>query len=358
VPERQALALLATNVEDVGILEDALVAVRRADQERDARAPGNLAAVDLHRAGGGAGDQLRGGVVAQRLLHPARNQRRVVAHALPLVGVLPQPVDGVPEQLGGGLVAGDDHEEEEGDDVPVAEAVAVDLGGQQGVGEVVLGARAVRFHVPGEVAEDVGRCLHSLRRHLCPALLAVNHGVGPGPQRVAVFARHSDHLADHVHGELAGELLDEVAAPGLGEGVQIVHRQGPDVGLEVGDAAGCEAPAHQAPEPVVARRVHGQERHDRGGFLHLLALERHALGVGEAQRVAKSREHVRVSRQGPEIAFFVVVHGGLVAQGPVHGVGVFLGLPVVGIEVDQARLLGRAGPCNIPFACCVQCRVV
>jgi hypothetical protein len=64
-------ARIAPDVEPVGIGEDALVAVRGADQEEDAVAFGQRVALERDRAADGAREHLRRGVVAQRLLDPA-----------------------------------------------------------------------------------------------------------------------------------------------------------------------------------------------------------------------------------------------------------------------------------------------
>ena len=45
-------------------------------------------------------------------------------------------------------------------------------------------------------------------------------------------------------------------------------------------------------------------------------------------------QHVVEAGEGPEATGVVVVHGRLVAQAPVRGVGVGLEVPVVGVETD------------------------
>ena len=84
-----------------------------------------------------AGQDLAGRVVAQRLLDPQRNPLEVVVDRGQLIGVLVTPERRVGKQFGGGLVAGDHHQEQEAEDLFVGEPVAVDLGLQQRRRQVV-----------------------------------------------------------------------------------------------------------------------------------------------------------------------------------------------------------------------------
>ena len=143
-PKRQdlrELVLVAEDVVVVGAAEDPLVAVGRAEAEQQLRALRRDRAVQLDVLEQVAREQLAGGVEAQRLLDP-RARPGPVSPApsktcRELVGVPGQVEERVAEQLGRGLVAGHDHQEEEGDDVLVAEPVAVDLGLDQRAGQVV-----------------------------------------------------------------------------------------------------------------------------------------------------------------------------------------------------------------------------
>ena len=93
--------------------------------------------MQLHGRAGHPDQHLARGVVAEGLLHPVGDPGGVGEGFDTLVGVAPTPVPGIAQQLGGGLVAGHHHEEEEGDDLVVGQLVAVDLGRQQGRGQVV-----------------------------------------------------------------------------------------------------------------------------------------------------------------------------------------------------------------------------
>ncbi len=105
------------SVEAVRLREHPLVAIGRADEQhhpvtgaqtlrRGARCRRRPYAPGLGRA-----------VVAQRLLDPARDQRRIAADETALLRVAPQPVERVAEELRRRLVAGDDHEEEKAQDL-------------------------------------------------------------------------------------------------------------------------------------------------------------------------------------------------------------------------------------------------
>jgi hypothetical protein len=81
-------------------------------------------------------------VEAHDLFHGVGDLRGVRAQPRALVGWARELHDRVAEHLRRRLVAGDDEEEAEPDDLGIGQALAVDLGLDQGGDEVVLGARA------------------------------------------------------------------------------------------------------------------------------------------------------------------------------------------------------------------------
>ena len=337
--EREHGAGVAQQVVAIGIGKHALVAIGRADQQHDAIAVAHALAVQLDVARDACAPAPASSRRSAASPRPsAGSASGSASHEAALLGIAPQPVDGVAEQLGRRLVAGDDHQEEEADDLDVVEAVAVDLGGEQRAREIVARLRACVGDQLVEVAEHVHRRLHAGRRHVGHALLAVHDRVGPGAQLVAIGLGHAEHLADHVHRQLAGEVADEVAAPGCDERDRCGWlRELADARLELGDAARREAARHQRAHARVARRVHGEERHRRvRARMRRRRVERDAVAVREARDVAKAGEHVGVARQRPEAEPLVAIDRRLGAQLGVDRVRILVDLVGVGIVLAHA----------------------
>lgn len=125
-------ANVASDPEGVGVVEYPLVTVSGTGQQQHHRVGRDGGAVQGVVLRDGAGQDLARGVVAQCLLDPQRDPGAVGEQRRQLVAVAVAPVDGAAEQLGGGLVARDHHQEQERQDFLVAEPVTVDLGFQQG----------------------------------------------------------------------------------------------------------------------------------------------------------------------------------------------------------------------------------
>ena len=177
---------------------------------------------------------------------------------------------------------------------------------------------ALGHHV-GVVGGEGERRLGALGGDVGHPLLAVEHGVGEPPQLGAVGCGHPHQLGDHVHGEQAGEVGDEVEAPALERRLQVLEGQLADARLQLGHPPGGEALAHQRAQPGVCGRVHGQERHRAVGVgAEGGRVERDAVGVGEALHVPEGRQHVAMAGEGPEVELLVAVDG---ASAPEPGVG-------------------------------------
>jgi hypothetical protein len=110
----------------------------------------------------------------------------------------------------------DEEEERSGEQLPLAETVAVLLGGDQRR-EQVLARRGPA--AAGEVGEVVvegvsGRAdLGPLRRaHELPRVREGGEDAGPSLQRGAIGCRHAQQLADDHHRQRVGQLCDDVHA--------------------------------------------------------------------------------------------------------------------------------------------------
>ena len=282
------------------------------------------------------GQHLRRGVEPQRLLHPGIDRDVARPHRVALAGVGLCPVGGV---------AGHDHQEQEGHDVVVVEAIAVDLGHEQRRGEVVGGrAAALGDHLVVVLVEREGR-LDAGRGHVVHALLPVHQQVGQTAQLVAVGNGHAHELADDVHRQLAGEVTDEIGLARLHRLVEVADGQFTDARLEVEDPPRGEPPRHQRPHARVPWRIHRQERHRlvRVGARRQL-VEADPVAVGEVGRVAERRDDIGMTRQGPELELVVAIERRLGAEPGVSGIRIFVDVVVVGAVAHRARgQLGRHG---------------
>ena len=226
----------------VGVLEHPLVAVRRTGQQQQDVAVGNRGVVEVQLAGDDAGQELAGRVVAQRLLDPQRDPLEIGVDRGQLIGVLVAPERRIGKQFGGGLVAGDHHQEHEAEHFFVGQPVAVDLGleqrGRQIVGRLLA---AVGDHLL-VVDDQVDRRLDRGLGHVVDAVLAVHDAVGHRPDAVAILDGHAHQLGDDVHRQLAREFRDVVdgfAGVGLLQHrVEMLRRR---VRSPVAPARGCGA---------------------------------------------------------------------------------------------------------------------
>ena len=288
--------------------------------------------------------------MAQRLLDPRRDQRDVVEHLRLLRGVRRQVEERVAEELGGGLVAGDDHEEQEGHDLAVGEPVAVHLRGDQRRGQVVGRGTAALGHHLAVVAEEREGRLHAGLRYVADAVLTVHDQVGEASYLVAVGHRHAHHLGDDVHRELAGEVVDPVGLAALGVGgegaLEVALGQRLHLRRQLADPARREGRGDQLADPRLLGAVEAEEAHHPVRFgVPRGRVERDAHPVGEHRVVAQHVEDVLVTRDHPDVVGGRVEDRRLVPQALVRRVRVVLEGVVVGVE-DQ--LAGGAGGHQLP----------
>ena len=124
---QQLRADVAADAELVGVVEHPLVAVGRTGHQQQGVSVVQGGAVKIDVLDDGAGQDLAGGVVAQRLLHPQRNPVVVSMHTGQLIGVSRAPKSRIAKQFRRGLITRDHHQKQKRHDFIVAEPVAVDL---------------------------------------------------------------------------------------------------------------------------------------------------------------------------------------------------------------------------------------
>ncbi len=173
----------------------------------------NLLAVELDVAGGGAAEVRERREHPQRLLHRARDERRIVDDLAHLVGVLEQRAHATAVGRLRAVVAGGHQQEEAHDDLVLLERLAVDLGVDEDAGEVVRRVRPPLLDQHPAALEDLGDVLlHDQLRVFRPLALAGTKGVvhQPRPDDV-VLGRDPHEAADHAGHDGLGDLLDQVA---------------------------------------------------------------------------------------------------------------------------------------------------
>ena len=93
------------------------------------------------------------------------------------IGIAVGPVPGVSEQFGRGFVAGHDHEEQETDDLVVGQPIAVDLGREQGRGQIVGGLTSALIEHVGVVHDQVECGGHPFGCHVVHAVGSVDEEI-------------------------------------------------------------------------------------------------------------------------------------------------------------------------------------
>ena len=186
----------------------------------------------------------------------------------------------------------------------------------------------------GEIVEEFRSGFHSGLGDSGATLLPVDDKVGSEAECIPVRLGDTEQFADHVHREFSCEVVHELAAPLFDKGIDVGVGEIPDVGFEFADASRGKTARDQGPDSPVGRWIHREKGHHGARFAHV-PFQGDALGVGKENRVAKSREDIRVARESPEISLLAVVDGGLFSQASIDGIGILVGLPVVGIEFDQ-----------------------
>ena len=137
VAEREVTRDRSPDVEALGVRELAVVEVCGTPDEHDPRPGGDRDPVQLDLPHRGARQHLRRRLDAQHLLDGRGEQRRVGDERGALVGMAGEQLGAVPDQARRGVVAGDEEQEREPEELLVGQVLAVGLGGDQRAHEVV-----------------------------------------------------------------------------------------------------------------------------------------------------------------------------------------------------------------------------
>ena len=209
----------------------------------------------------GAVAELVGALEAQQLLDRAADQPRLGDQARLLLGPFEQRVEAVADQVGRGLVAGVEDEDDVVQQLALGEARAFGLALDQAGQHVALGIAGTRAAVGDEAAqvgEEVGDRLLAAR-----ALLGRQHRLErtqdrkrPVAQGDALLARHGEQVADHLHRHGGGEVGDQIGAPPWRPWHRAGRRPGPITGASMSAMArGVKRAGDDAAHARVQRRV-------------------------------------------------------------------------------------------------------
>ena len=147
VAEGQVTAGLAVDVQGVGVLEALRVAVGGQQRDDDGRSLADRLAAELDVLRGVAVEDVGDGQVAHELLDGVGHQVRVGAQLGQLLGVLQEREGAQCQHVGGGLVAGEQQQEGDADQLLDGEVVVAGQVGQ----DVVAGVGALARDQFGEV---------------------------------------------------------------------------------------------------------------------------------------------------------------------------------------------------------------
>ncbi len=124
--------------------------------------------------------------------------------------------------------------------------------------------------------------------------------VGPGAQLARSAAGTPSISLITSIGSLPAKSRMKSQRSALGEGVEVFDRERTDAWLELRDAPRREAPRDQRAQPIVARRIHREERHRRRRVLvEGVGVERDAVAVREALPVLERRPARRRAATAP-----------------------------------------------------------
>ena len=230
----------------------------------------------------------------------SRHERRVRPQSLELFGVLHEREHPLRDRGARRLVAGEDEQLEEVAVLGVRERLAVHLGSHEARDQVVarIGSASCPIRRPysksaceaglsnGQELERRGvavrgRVERDARRSLDEVVRQLDH-------EGRVLGGDAEDRDDHVDRQRGGHQVDEVASALGGERVQEACRDMPRRHLVLGDLAGSEGRAHEAPQAGVLGRVGLDEGATR--------LERVRVEIDEEHVLRRGR--VRIRRRG------------------------------------------------------------
>ena len=183
-----------------------------------------------------------------------------------------------------------------------------------------------------------------LRARLQLARIAVEAGVEPLADLLALAVGHAEQARDHLDGEQRGEVRDRVEPLGVAQRVEEAADDVADHGFEGGDGAGREHATDQRTETVVLRRIHHDDAPEARDLLrvHREREQLDAVRAREALPVAVRGEDVGEARQRVEPVLLAEVDRRFVAEPPVDLGGIVEEL--IRERIEPTSALGGLSP--------------
>jgi hypothetical protein len=296
--------------------------------------------VQLDGRRGGAHLVLHRRLEAQQLLDCDRGPLRLRREQRALLGVLGQRDERVADEVGDRLGAGDVEQQAQAGDL-LGTQRAASLGGDDVGEQVVAGGAPPALDVVGEVrAQSVGGGA-GLRGKPVGAGLAGDRRAQPGAQGRLVLERQAEQAGDRAHRDRPRERRGGIEATGPQASLQRGAHVGADRRLRRGDRGRREALADDAPQPVVARRIRGDEVPRPSERQRVV--EVHALRARPGPPLPRGALHVVEPAQRPEAPLLVAVDGEVAPQRAIRRVGLLLDERVVGDrhrDIESPNLSG------------------
>ena len=301
------------HVQAVRLVEGLRIAVGGAQRQDGGRAAPERDAVHFAVVDDAPQIELHRGIEAQQLLHRGRDPARVLAQQPHLLRVLQERQHAVADQVGRGLVAGDEQQPQHGQHLALRQRVAGLFRLREGADDVVARLAPAGLDDRQEVGVE-GRA-RGVRASPLPRaderLQDARAGVRPLREARPVLRRHPQHLRNHDHRKRTGHRAHQVEAGRVVDGVEELVHHRPDVRLEGVDDPRRERLVDQGPQARVVRRIEEQHRpvRPRRHGPAAAPVRRHAVGaVREAPEVTQDRLDVRVTGEHPGIQDAAAVH--------------------------------------------------
>ncbi len=180
-------------------------------------------------------------LVPQGLLHRLRHRHLAAVELGTEARVDQHREQHVGQQVGGGLVGGEEHQAQVFPDLVVRQPGRV---GDQIAGEVLLRPGAAPCGEPAQGVHDVGVAGDR-------GLGALERVAGGLDETVVVLVGHAEDLAHHGHRQVLGELADEVGLALLAEAVDDGLRAAVDVAAQAAEVDGRDGALNRAAQPLV-----------------------------------------------------------------------------------------------------------
>ena len=352
------MQIVPEDIVGVRVLEDTLIAVARPEEEGDGGAFGNDLAVHLDLAGGAPPLAMHDRVVAHHLGEDVGPEGVVALDLLKLIGtgvehVVPHVGDG----LVGGIAAGGEEEGDEALDLLDVHALALEFGGDDAGNEILAGVLRALPDDGVEVVPDLVAGVDAVDVILAGAH-AGDEALVPVHEGVFIGAVQAEHVGDDAHGELVGELLDELDLAGIGEALgdvvggllddraEELASDRLDVGQERLEAVADELVGDDVAHPAVPLAVAVLE--DVGAEDGALAELVGAVGLVEGAVVVlvvlEDVDDVLVAAEHPAAMEPIAEEGAVVAQALVEGEGVlavFGGIELARVDLGLEALSRR-----------------